>query len=119
MKKLGFLRFCCNICGADCESSMYRISREEPSCLGCGSTVRMRAIVHALSQELFGESLALPDFPVRKHIKGIGMSDWDEYAQRLAKSLDYTNTFYHKAPRLDITERSGPQYTGLDFIISC
>jgi hypothetical protein len=39
----------------------------------CKSTVRARSIVHLLSIALFGHSLILRDFPVRKDIKGIGL----------------------------------------------
>jgi SAM-dependent methyltransferase len=52
--------------------------------------------------ELFGKSLALPDFPVRHDITGIGMSDWGGYAKPLAGKLNYKNTYYHREPKLDI-----------------
>jgi len=52
----------------------------------------MRAIVHLLSTELFGESYILRDFPVRPDIRGIGLSDWDGYAGGLPHKLNYTNT---------------------------
>ena len=52
--------------------------------------------------ELFGTSLALPDFPDRPDIKGIGLSDWHGYAARLASKLGYQNTYYDTEPRLDI-----------------
>lgn len=112
------IRFTCNICGAANTSSLDRLSREVSSCTKCGSTVRMRSIVHALSMELFGKSLVLTDFPVRKEIKGIGMSDWNEYAKLLTEKLDYTNTFYHQEPKLDITDISEDMYESLDFVIS-
>ena len=97
---------------------MADVDREVPSCQSCASTVRWRSIVHVLSSELFGESLALPDFPIRRDIVGIGLSDWRGYAAPLANKLGYTNTFYHTEPKLDITVES-PDLTGsLDFLIS-
>ncbi len=112
------LRYRCNICGQPCETKTTELGRETPSCLGCGSTVRMRAIIHMLSMELFGESLALPDFPIRPDITGIGMSDWDGYAIPLAHKVGYKNTYYHQEPKLDITSIDPSLEGTLDFIIS-
>ncbi|MGH9903496.1 MAG: hypothetical protein ACRD68_16940, partial [Pyrinomonadaceae bacterium] len=71
-----------------------------------------------LSTELFGESLALTDFPERRDISGIGMSDWDGYAAPLALKLGYQNTYYHQEPKLDITSIEPALESTLDFIIS-
>jgi SAM-dependent methyltransferase len=110
--------FRCNICSAISTVPMSRLTREEMTCHGCGSTVRMRSIVHVLSTELFGRSLMIDNFPVRKDITGIGLSDWDVYADRLAKKLSYTNTFLEQEPRLDIRNLSGTLIEPVDFLIS-
>lgn len=112
------LAYQCNICGQLCKSKLTEIGRETPSCPRCQSTVRMRAIIHLLSLELFGESLPLPDFPVRKDIRGIGLSDWEVYGDQLARKLNYTNTYYHQDPRLDITNIDPALEGTLDFLIS-
>lgn len=112
------LNFQCNICGNMTSSDMSKLSREVVSCHVCGSTVRMRAIVHVLSMELFGESLTLPDFPCKPELHGVGMSDWDGYAEPLAKKLSYTNTYYHQEPKLDIINISEDIVGSMDFIIS-
>jgi SAM-dependent methyltransferase len=78
----------------------------------------MRSVIHALSGVLFGESLALPDFPARPDVRVIGLSDWNGYALRLARKLHYTNTFYHKDPRLDITSIDPALENTLDVLIS-
>jgi SAM-dependent methyltransferase len=78
----------------------------------------MRAIIHLLSLELFGESRILPDFPIRPAIKGIGLSDWRGYAILLAHKLGYQNTFYHKEPRLDITRVDSAWEARFDFVIA-
>jgi SAM-dependent methyltransferase len=114
----GSLDYRCNICGAACRQFAGALRREAASCAGCGSTVRMRAMIHALSCALFGHGIALPDFPEAPGIKGIGMSDWDGYAVPLAKNLGYLNTYYHQEPRLDITNISGSDAGSVDFIIS-
>jgi SAM-dependent methyltransferase len=98
--------FTCNICGhrnVDAPLAAVR-SREAPSCSRCSSSLRMRSNIAVLSKGLFGRSMTLPDFRRDKAIRGLGMSDWEGYAQPLAEKFDYTNTFYDREPRLDITE---------------
>jgi SAM-dependent methyltransferase len=67
---------------------------------------------------LFGAALALPDFPTLKGLRGLGMSDSTELAKRLAEKFDYTNTFYHQAPRFDVTQVSPNDVGRYDFIVS-
>jgi SAM-dependent methyltransferase len=107
--------FTCNICGA---RNQVESMVTEPATCSCGSNVRVRALIHLLSMELFGESLMLRDFPRLKSIRGIGMTDKECYAQILAEKFDYTNTHYDREPRLDITEPH-PQLAGAyDFILA-
>jgi SAM-dependent methyltransferase len=58
------------------------------------------------------------DFPYRVDIKGIGLSDWEGYADRLPHKLGYLNTFYHQDPFLDITSVDTERSDEYDFIIS-
>jgi GT2 family glycosyltransferase len=116
-KPWGTLKYRCNICGRACKTPVVDLGREKPSC-ECSSTVRSRSIVHLLSKELFGRSLALPDFPVRPDLHGWGMSDAG-YSDLLLKKIGYTNTFYHQEPRFDISAPLDPSLEGtLDFLIS-
>lgn len=110
--------FQCNICGAACSVLEAELQREVPSCRCCGSTVRTRAIVHLLTMELFGRSLSLPETPVRRDLAGIGLSDSDNYATRLSEKFDYTNTFFHTDPRLDIASAPRELTGRFDFIIA-
>lgn len=111
--------FTCNICGAEVSAWSHEVRhREFPSCPNCHSSLRMRSVIQALSMELFGKTLCLPDFPQDKSISGIGMSDWTGYAVPLAEKLDYTNTFYHQEPRLDIVNIDPADEGRYDFIIS-
>jgi len=114
----GSLIFQCNICGKTCIMPMGKLGRETISCMNCGSTVRMRAVIHALSTVLFSESLTLQNFPVQAHVRVYGLSDWDGYAIPLAHKLAYTNTFYHQEPRLDITFAAPTLAGTLDILIS-
>lgn len=114
----GALIYRCNICGSQCQTPMMELARETPSCTVCGSTPRYRAMIRALSEELFGKSLALPDFPIRRDLAGLGLSDWDGYAGRLAQKFSYINTFLHQPPFLDITTGDSARRESLDFLIS-
>jgi hypothetical protein len=118
MNKPGTLTFKCNICGVVCETMAAALSREEVSCKSCGSTVRMRGMMYALSVALFGRALTLPDFPENKQLTGKGMSDWDGYAKPLSKKLGYVNTYYHKDPQLDITNIATRDEKSVDFLVS-
>jgi SAM-dependent methyltransferase len=69
-------------------------------------------------EEFLGISMTLAEFPVLKSIRGIGMSDAPELEERLAEKLDYTNTFYHQAPLLDITNPDPKDFGRYDFILS-
>src|SRR5579872_235774 len=101
MSRPGPDQFICNICGAECWRPAEGLGRETENCAACGSTVRLRALIALMSLEMFGVLLALPEFPVLKGIRGIGMSDAPGLADRLAEKFDYTNTYYHQAPVFD------------------
>lgn len=117
MKKIDFI---CNICGRDnIQALLSEVeNREFQSCRYCGSSLRMRSLMFALSKELYGKAMTLPDFPVNKKIKGIGLSDWDGYSKILEEKFSYTNTFYHKEPLLDIVNVNSKRYYDCDFVIS-
>jgi SAM-dependent methyltransferase len=78
----------------------------------------MRVILHGLSIALWSKPLTLADFPEDRHIRGIGLSDWEIYAERLEKKLGYTNTFYHREPRLDIGALDPALEGRFDFVIA-
>ncbi|HLK47024.1 MAG TPA: methyltransferase domain-containing protein [Bryobacteraceae bacterium] len=78
----------------------------------------MRALIHLLSLELFGQSLPLPGFPTLRAVRALGMTDKETYAGRLAEKFNYTNTYFDREPRVDFNE-THPELAGLyDFIIS-
>jgi SAM-dependent methyltransferase len=111
-------KFLCNICGTECDRPPEGFSREGAKCPACHSPARVRAVIALLSEELLGVRMTLPEFPVLKGIRGIGMSDSPELAERLAQKLDYTNTFYHQAPRLDVAGPDPADLGRYDFILS-
>ena len=94
------MTFLCNICGQ--QNTVEALDQEASSCTGCGSNVRLRALIYLLSKELFGDGFPLPAFPRLSGVKGLGLSDQLSYASRLSGKFDYTNTFYDRQPRLDM-----------------
>lgn len=114
----GTLFFQCNLCGNDCDCHLDMLQRETPSCQRCGSSPRLRALVDVLARKLIGTSLPLPDFPIRKDLRGLGLTDPESIALRLAKKFDYQNTYFHREPRLDIIEQPvSPQLDSCHFVI--
>jgi SAM-dependent methyltransferase len=107
--------FVCNVCSAFNEVERFA---SEPATCACGSNVRIRALIHLLSMELFDHSLPLVDFPTLKAIRGLGMSDKEGYAAILAEKFDYTNTFYDREPRVDFTAAHPGRHGTYDFILS-
>jgi SAM-dependent methyltransferase len=80
--------------------------------------MRVRALIALLSEELLGVPMTLLEFPILKGIRGIGMSDFPELAEKLAAKLDYTNTFYHQAPQFDVTKPDPADFGRYDFLLS-
>jgi SAM-dependent methyltransferase len=112
------MEFTCNLCGKPNRCVAGELSREASSCANCGSNVRTRGLLRALSVDLFGTNVVVPDFPIMKSLKGIGMSDTAQYAALLAEKFDYKNTFHDRPPRLDIMRPSEDQFGKYDFVIS-
>jgi hypothetical protein len=80
----------------------------------------MRGITYAIQNSFLPEHNGpLSTAPTKKHVRGVGMSDGISYASQLERVFDYTNTYYHTDPQLDITSaHSCGSYRDLDFIIS-
>jgi SAM-dependent methyltransferase len=94
------------------------LSWERAICSVCKANTRMRALIYMLSMEVLGKAVPLPEFPVLKNRRGLGMTDDASYAALLADKFDYTNTFYHCEPFFDVTETHPGLYGTYDFIIS-
>jgi len=93
-------------------------AQEKPTCSRCGSNVRTRALLRALSEELFGASVPLDYFPCVKSLRGLGISDSESYAPVLREKFDYTNTQFHRAPRFDIGDPGAGESGSYDFLIA-
>jgi SAM-dependent methyltransferase len=112
------IEFICNICENRNRAAHNEFGREEASCSWCGSNVRMRGLLRALSTEIFGVSLTLPEFPRVKSLRGLGLSDSAQYADQLASKFDYRNTFLDREPRLDLSDPPAQESGTYDFIVS-
>ena len=77
---------------------------------------RTRVLMYALTKALKLHPVLPWNRPDRA-VRGIGLSDSEHYAWVLGSLFDYTNTFFHKEPRLDVCADDLP-YSGLDFIVS-
>lgn len=77
---------------------------------------RTRVLMYALAKALKLHPVLLWNRPDRA-VRGIGLSDSENYAWVLGSLFDYTNTYFHQEPRLDICADALP-YSGLDFIVS-
>lgn len=112
------IAFHCNLCGERALAKLADLARETPSCPSCRSTVRFRSIAHLVVRELTGENATLPALAPRPAIRGIGLSDAESYAKPLARVFDYENTWFHKAPRVDITAIPEDRIGRYDFLIA-
>jgi hypothetical protein len=81
------------------------------------SNIRFRWLVHRLSLELFGRSMPLAEFPFDRSIFGVGLTDPEPIAARLAERFTYCNTYFDANPRLDIRVDPSP-FGALDFLIA-
>jgi len=108
----------CNICGTGNAAPLSALTREAMSCAHCGSNVRFRSMVYLVTLECLGVPALLPALRPRRDVRGLGLSDAEAYAAPLARKFDYENTYYHKAPRLDITEVDPAHEGRYDFLIA-
>ena len=110
--------FRCNICGVDNRLPEAAFHREAGQCTGCGANARFRGMMLGLCLGLYGASRALHDLPEDQRLSGIGCSDHDIYARPLARLFAYVNTFFDRAPRLDLGKPASAQhYLPADFVI--
>jgi len=108
--------YVCNITGKSFDLNDDEKDRETACRFGFNS--RFRAISYVFTKLFYGECKILSDLEDNKNIKGIGMSD-SGWANIFETKFNYTNTFYHTSPYLDIyNDEHVKNYNNLDFIIS-
>jgi SAM-dependent methyltransferase len=108
--------YACNITGGKFDVDECEKDRELASRFGFNS--RDRAICYVFTKLFYGKCKTLSELKENKALKGIGMTDTG-CADIFEKKFDYTNTFYHTSPYLDIyNDEHLKNYNDLDFIIS-
>jgi len=108
--------YTCNITGN--KFDLQETDKTREGALAYGYNSRFRAICYVLSKQLFNKVNILTHMDTHKEIKGIGMSD-SGWASVCEQKFNYTNTYYHCEPFLDIyNDTHVNNYTELDFIIS-
>lgn len=111
----------CNICGFQLRAPPALFSaRETSSCDICRSSLRSRGLMAALQTELDGTQYVrvLERIQKQRDVKGIGMSDTTAYAIALERKFDYTNTYFHQPPFLDIRAPCEAYLGRFDFAVS-
>lgn len=111
------LSFRCNLCGHRTSYARSLITREGRTCGWCGSSLRFRAVMDQVSRHVMGEDAAARDFPVNTELSGLGFSDTEIYARYLRRATDYTNSWFHRAPRRDLMHLASFQGKTYDFLI--
>ena len=113
------IEYHCNLCGDKNRLESQYFHRELAACKKCRANARFRGIIFVLGN-LLGEREDVPlrKWPKRKHILGVGMSDWPGYANLLRKKFTYENTFYDHRPQLDIMNLTEKHLRKYDFVIS-
>ncbi|SEN11535.1 hypothetical protein [Nitrosomonas marina] len=101
MTRPDYDQFTCNLCGQESPVAQD-FERETGLCSHCGSNVRFRALILALSEHLYSQPIPLSHFTPDRQFKAMGLSDASLYADKLASLFDYTNFFFHTEPFLDI-----------------
>lgn len=94
----------CPICGTEFVYDTSQPTRELKICPSCGANGRSCAIIHLVCWSLLCNQASLCEQIQRKDLRVIGLSDGPVYSGRLKETFDYTNTFYHKEPLLDIRD---------------
>jgi SAM-dependent methyltransferase len=113
------IEYRCNLCGTQNRLEKQYFHRELAACQKCRANARFRGIIYVLGKLLgVKEDIPLQKWPKRKHILGVGMSDWHGYAKLLRKKFSYENTFFDRNPRLDILNLAEKHVGKYDFVIS-
>ena len=110
------MSFICNITGRNFDLNDEEKNRESGNRFGFNC--RFRAICYVFCKLFYGECKIMDNLNKNKNLKGIGMSD-SGWARLFEEKFNYTNTFYHTSPFLDIYNNDHlKNYNDLDFIIS-
>jgi len=111
--------FRCCICGHENKRSRSDMHREVCDCSCCESSPRSRGVALAVMKGICADaSVPFELQRPRKDLRVVGMSDGSLIERIMTEKFDYTNTFFHKQPFLDLCSQvSAANYKDLDIII--
>jgi len=112
--------FICNLCGCTNSYSGAIVHRELLFCAECRSTARFRGVLLAFQKCFFSgnEEVPFKHLTPRKDVYGLGFSDWEGYASELSRIFNHTETYFHKAPRLDLMDYTSVNSFGqFDYVL--
>lgn len=114
----GSMKAGCTVCGHAYVLDVECNAREGKLCPACGASGRAQAISYHVSNFICNKIVPLTDHKIDKSKRIIGLSDGVVYAKILKIKYDYTNTFFHREPFLDITSPSENFYNSCDLLIT-
>lgn len=113
-----YVKATCPICAGNYKLDLQKEAREGPLCESCQASGRASSIILSLCEYIHGNNTPLVHQPVQKSIRIVGLSDGPRYSSLLSEKYDYTNTFYHQEPYLDITDPQEEHIGKYDALIS-
>ena len=112
------MQFQCNVCGEwETRFSETQLTREAGTCSNCRMTVRERSIFYLLSAHLFGGSMPVIQWPDRKELRVLGISDGAGVARVLAGKFKYENLQFHVAPHFDVKSPSSNYVASANVVV--
>lgn len=96
------MRWISILCGVKNRSPL--VEREAMQCVACASTWRVRATALGVLLGTASPVKPFSDVPRNYFWRGLGISDHMTLAGGLASRFDYTNSYYHRFPRLDLLD---------------
>ena len=111
-----FQRSICALCGSPLRTVAHAI--EEVACDNCQSTWRCEAVARVLLRTLnYPAGKTLANISTDLSRRGLGISDDWRLSTRLASRFDYVNTYYHRFPRIDISNPPNEVEGLFEFVI--
>ena len=108
-------KWSCVICGFD--NIEAPAVREGMLCARCQSTWRVRATALGVLQGMGCPHVPFPEVPPNWAWKGAGISDHMALSAAFSTKFDYTNTYYHRFPRLDLLNITEDQRGFFGFVV--
>jgi len=109
----------CILCGTTLRVAAADAHRERALCPCCGVNARLRGVILGVLRAVAADPLRpLHTLPPRREIRAVGISDHPACAAAFAEAFDYTNTFFHCDPLLDICDAAAAaRFGGCDLVV--